>query len=66
MHTSDRIICGVLTLLFVLVVPFLFIGCILNIITIVTGFAEMAGAELLVRLVGLPVPLIGAIMGWFF
>jgi hypothetical protein len=53
-------------LFYVALLIFLVPGWIMNLISIVSGFDAMATGELLVRLVGLPVGVLGAIMGWFF
>ena len=42
------------------------IGWFMNLVTIISGFDTISLAELIVRLVGLPVVFLGAIMGWFF
>lgn len=41
------------------------IGWIMNVFTIFTLWAGDVTAELIIRLVGVPVPFIGAIAGWF-
>lgn len=40
-------------------------GQLINIFDLVTGFALMNGGELILRIVGLFIPIIGAYFGWF-
>jgi len=40
-------------------------GWVLNIVTIFTSFDFMSGGEAVVRIAGVIIPIIGAVVGWF-
>ena len=41
-----------------------FLGCILNIITLLSSYETLAQNEFIIRLIGVPIPIIGAVMGY--
>lgn len=67
MTKDTKIILGYLGLLGVYVgaIVGLLVGWVFNIIDLVGGHADMAMTEFILRLVGIPVPILGAIMGYF-
>lgn len=44
---------------------FVFWGWVLNIFDLITGWASMDIVEVVIRIAGLFVPILGAIFGWF-
>jgi hypothetical protein len=52
--------------LYLAILAFLVPGWIMNLVAVISHFETMALGELLVRLAGLPIAVLGAFMGWFF
>ncbi len=50
---------------YIVVIALCIWGQILNVFDLLTGYASMAGGELILRIVGLFIAPIGIFMGWF-